>query len=111
MFTAFGRRGVRAEEVAREAVAQAKAYLATDAPVGQYLADQLLLPLGISAWQAMQRGDASGGGSFRTLPLTDHATTHIELLRMILGVQIDVEPSSDGETCTVHIHPESNTAA
>jgi len=103
LFTAFGRLGVRAEQVAREAIAEVKAYLATDAPVGPHLADQLLLPLGISAWQAAQRGDANGGGTFRTLALTDHSTTHIEVLRMILGVQIDVEPSGDDGTCTVRV--------
>jgi RNA 3'-terminal phosphate cyclase (ATP) len=105
LFTAFDRLGVRAEQVAREAIAQVEAYLATNAPVGPHLADQLLLPLGISAWQATQRGDSSGGGSFRTLPLTDHSTTHIDILRAILGIQIDVEPSSDGAICTVHVRP------
>ena len=103
LFTAFGRLGVRAEQVAREAIAEVEAYLATDAPVGPHLADQLLLPLGISAWQAAQRGDTNGGGSFRTLPLTDHSTTHIEVLRTMLGVQIDVEPTGDDGTCTVRV--------
>jgi RNA 3'-terminal phosphate cyclase (ATP) len=102
-FTAFGRLGIRAEQVAREAIAEAEQYLATDAPVGPHLADQLLLPLGISAWQAAQRGDKNGGGFFRTLPLTDHSMTHIEVLRSILGVRIEVEPADDGATCTVRV--------
>lgn len=103
--TAFGRIGVRAEQVAREAIAEVEAYLATDAPVGPHLADQLLLPLGISAWQARERGESHGGSSFRTLPLTEHSTTHIEMLQTILGVAIDVEPSADGTTCTVRVRP------
>ncbi|MFO1096644.1 MAG: RNA 3'-terminal phosphate cyclase, partial [Planctomycetaceae bacterium] len=105
LFTAFGRLGVRAEQVAREAIAEVNAYLATDAPVGPHLADQLLLPLGISAWQARERGDTNGGGSFRTLPLTEHSTTHIDVLRTILGVQIVVKPATDGTTCTVCFSP------
>jgi RNA 3'-terminal phosphate cyclase (ATP) len=106
LFTGFGRLGVRAEQVARDAIAEVKAYLATDAPVGPHLADQLLLPLGISAWQAAQRGDANGGGAFRTLSLTDHSTTQIEVLRTILGVRIDVEPANDNTTCTVRVVPQ-----
>jgi RNA 3'-terminal phosphate cyclase len=51
LFCAFGHRGVRAEQVAEEAIQRARSYLQTDAPVGHHLADQLLRPLGISAWQ------------------------------------------------------------
>lgn len=105
LFTAFGRLGVRAEQVAREAIVEVQAYLSTDAPVGPHLADQFLLPLGISAWQARQRGDTTGGGSFRTLPLTRHSSTHIDVLRTILDVQIDVEPDTAGKTCTVRVAP------
>ncbi|MBL8849978.1 MAG: RNA 3'-terminal phosphate cyclase [Planctomycetaceae bacterium] len=103
--TAFGRLGIRAEQVAREAIADVEAYLATDAPVGPHLADQLLLPLGLSARQARERGEATGGGSFRTLPLTEHSTTHIELLRTLLDIQIEVTPAPDAATCTVRVSP------
>jgi RNA 3'-terminal phosphate cyclase (ATP) len=102
VFCAFGRRGVRAEQVAEEVVQQVRSYLQTDAPVGPHLADQLLLPLGISAWQPQVRA-RHRGGSFRTLPLTDHSLTHIEILRRFLDVRIDIEPSPDGQTCQVSI--------
>lgn len=87
VFTSFGRLGASSEHVAKEVVEETRSYLVSEVPVGKHLADQLLLPLGISAWQA---GAHQRGGSFRTLPLTRHSTTHIELLRQILGIQIDV---------------------
>jgi RNA 3'-terminal phosphate cyclase (ATP) len=107
VFTAFGRKGVRAERVAEEVMLQAADYLRSEAPVGPHLADQLLLPLGISAWQA-QDGARQRGGSFRTLPLTPHSTTHIEILRQFLGIDIRVDEAMDAEkTCLVSLHHTS----
>ncbi len=103
VFTGFGRTGVKAERVADEALKQARAYLQTDAPVGPYLADQLMLPLGISAWQTSDER-RQRGGSFRTLPLTRHSTTHIEILRRFLDVDIRVNEST-GDTCCVEVRP------
>jgi RNA 3'-terminal phosphate cyclase (ATP) len=126
VFTAFGRRGVKAERVATDAAHQALEYIKSGAPVGPYLADQLLLPLGISAWQgsvadaasvgaqtvsepvlpsAIGRGEKRGqrGGSFRTLPLSGHSATHIDLLREFLGISIQVESSANDRTCIVRI--------
>lgn len=101
IFTGFGRLGVRAEQVAEEVVNEATAYLQSDAPVGPHLADQLLLPLGLSAWLAGRGGNADrgrnpSGGSFRTLRLTPHTTTHMEILRTFLDIDIrvdDADPS------------------
>lgn len=77
VFTGFGQRGVRAEAVAGRAAAEAARYLAADVPVGQHLADQLLLPLALAR-----------GGRFRTLPLTQHAVTNIDVIRRFLDVEI-----------------------
>jgi RNA 3'-terminal phosphate cyclase (ATP) len=105
IFTAFGRIGVRAEQVAEDAARQARCYLQSNAAVGPQLADQLILPLGISAWQPAA-GGRQRGGSFRTLPLTQHTTTHIEILRQFLGVEVRVEDIPDG-TCRVSVYPEA----
>ena len=75
------------------------------APVGPHLADQLMLPLGISAWLSGRTG-LPGGGSFRTLPLTLHSTTHIEVLRAFLDIDIQVEDSDDGESSCIHLRGE-----
>ena len=96
--------GAKAEKVADEVVRQVRDYLTTDVPVGPYLADQIMLPLGISAWQA-DGGNRQRVGSFRTLPLTRHSTTHIEILRQFLGIDIRVERSEEGNTCKVTILP------
>jgi RNA 3'-terminal phosphate cyclase (ATP) len=82
VFAAFGEKGVRAEQVATRAWESADRYLRAGVPVGEHLADQLLLPLGIGAYQG------SGGGTFRTLALSPHATTQITVLRRFLDVDI-----------------------
>jgi RNA 3'-terminal phosphate cyclase (ATP) len=84
VFTGFGQVGIRAEAVAEHAVQEALRYLAADVPVGPHLADQLLLPLALA-----------GAGRFRTLPLTPHATTNLEVIRQFLGLAFDVVPVSD----------------
>lgn len=102
VFTGFGRTGVKAERVADEVIDQARGYLQSDAAVGPYLADQIMLPLGISAWQ-QSPSRRQRGGAFRTLPLTRHSTTHIEILRRFLDIDILVEPTSN--TCGVTLRP------
>ena len=106
VFASFGRLGVRAEEVGDEVVAEVRSYLSTAAPVGPHLADQLLLPLGISAWQSAGK-EIAGGGSFSTLPLTGHAVTHIDILRQFLNVQILVNTSEDQSMCQVSVTVQS----
>lgn len=103
-FTAFGRTGTAAERVADEVVGEVRDYLARGAPVGRHLADQLLLPLGISAWLSERSGKARGG-AFRTGPLSRHATTHIDVLRQFLGLRIEVAPEFDGRVCLVRVGP------
>jgi RNA 3'-terminal phosphate cyclase (ATP) len=79
VFTGVGMRGVRAEAVAEGATNSAKRYLDADVPVGDCLADQLLLPLALA-----------GGGSYNTLALTRHSATNIEVIRRFLDVRVDV---------------------
>ena len=81
--TGFGRRGVKAEQVARAVYRQARDYLESDIPVGEYLADQLLLPTGFAA----SKGHTS---RFVTGPLSLHSTTHIEILKLFLDIEIEV---------------------
>jgi RNA 3'-terminal phosphate cyclase (ATP) len=85
VFTGFGQRGVPAERVANDVVRQVRRYCKADAPVGEHLADQLLLPLGISAHFG------GPGGEFRTLDLTGHTRTHIDILRKFLDVQVHID--------------------
>jgi RNA 3'-terminal phosphate cyclase (ATP) len=85
VFTAFGQLGVRAEGVAKEALRQAEEYLAAGVPVGRHLADQIMLPLGIGAYLG------AGGGVFRTMELSLHSTTYLEILRRFLEITAQVK--------------------
>jgi RNA 3'-terminal phosphate cyclase (ATP) len=96
VFTAFGRLGVRAEDVAREALCQAEEYVVAGVPVGKHLADQLMLPLGIGAYLG------SGGGVFRTMGLSLHSTTHMEILRRFLEIGIQLDRKDDNR-CLVRL--------
>lgn len=81
LFTGFGERGVSAETVAERVADEASEWLQRGAPVGEFLADQLLLPLALA-----------GGGRFRTGPLSSHTTTNADVIRRFLPIQITAEP-------------------
>jgi RNA 3'-terminal phosphate cyclase (ATP) len=91
VFTGFGEKGVSAERVAEQVAGEVQRYLDAGVPVSEHLADQLLLPLALAR-----------GGSFRTLPLSRHATTQIALLMQILGLEVKTEKVSD-LVCEVHV--------
>lgn len=80
----FGQRGVLAETVAGGAAEAARRYLQVDAPVGECLADQLVLLLALS-----------GGGRFRTLPPSSHTRTNAQVIQRFLEVAIDIRPLGD----------------
>lgn len=73
LFSCVGERGVPAEEVARHAAAEATAYLAAEVPVGEHLADQLLLPLALGH-----------GGAYRTVEPSLHTRTQADVIRRFL---------------------------
>ena len=79
-----------------QVVEEVRRYLAAQVPVGQHLADQLMLPLGIGAHLG------SGGGVFRTMGLSLHSTTHMEILRRFLEISIQVD-REDGGNCLVRL--------
>ena len=79
VFSGFGQKGLPAEKVAARVVRKAKQYLKAGVPVGEHLADQLLLPLALA------------GGRFRTLAPTSHTTTNVETIERFLDVRIQRE--------------------
>lgn len=79
--TALGRIDLSSEEVAQQAASDCKRHFAHGAPVGEHLADQLLLPL----WLA-------GGGEFVTCRPSTHLETNIAVMRAFGGVEITLEP-------------------
>lgn len=84
VFTGFGRRGVPAETVAGEVAAEARRYLEAGVPIGEHLADQLLLPLALA-----------GGGSYVTMALTPHTMTNIDIIQKLLAVRFVIEQQAD----------------
>jgi len=79
VFTGFGERGVQAETVANAVVKRAREYLVSGAPVGEHLADQLLLPMALA-----------GSGSFTTTKVSRHAQTNMEIIGKFLAVEFAI---------------------
>lgn len=73
VLTGFGERRVTAEQVAARVAHAARRYLEHDAPVGEHLADQLMLPLALL-----------GGGSYRTPAPSRHTRTNAEVVNLFL---------------------------
>jgi RNA 3'-terminal phosphate cyclase (ATP) len=86
----FGEKGTRAEKVAGDAVDELGRLLASDALVGEHLADQLLLPMALA-----------GGGRFRTLAPSLHTTTNIDVIGRFLNVPFTITPVAGGAEITV----------
>lgn len=84
VFVGFGERGVRAEAVGERVAAEIKRYLAAGVPVGEHLADQLMLPMALGE-----------GGAYRTLAPSKHATTHAEVIHRFLGTRVRFTPDGD----------------
>jgi RNA 3'-terminal phosphate cyclase (ATP) len=84
VITECGDKGVAAERVAEKAVNNARKFLASGAPVGEHLADQLMIPFALA-----------GSGSYCTMPLTQHSHTNIETIRLFIGCTIATEETDN----------------
>jgi RNA 3'-terminal phosphate cyclase (ATP) len=83
-FSSFGKKGKAGEIVVKDLVGELRGYLASDAPVGEYLADQLLLPMSLGK-----------GGSFTCTPPSLHTRTQAEMIEKFLEVEIRFERVDD----------------
>jgi RNA 3'-terminal phosphate cyclase (ATP) len=90
VMTAIGDKGTRSERVAAQALAQAQAYMRAGAPVGEHLADQVLLLAALA-----------GKGAFLTVSPTQHTRTQIEVIRRFLEVRIGIERHDDAYVLSV----------
>src|SRR5690606_22759695 len=84
--TAVGERGGPAERVAAEAAQAASRDWHSGAPVGQHLADQLLVPLAVA-----------GDGSLRPSVPTGHTLTNIAISRQFVDIEIRCSRLADSE--------------
>ena len=91
VFTGFGERGVLAESVAKGAASEAREYLEATAPVGEHLADQLLLPLALA-----------GSGSFVATKITDHLRSNAKVIAKFTERRIEWGEHESGVLVSVH---------
>ncbi len=82
--SALGERGVRAEDVGREAAQEIIPELRSNASVDVHLADQLVPYLAIA------------GGSYTVREVSRHAMTNIWTIEQFLGERIEVQKLPDG---------------
>ena len=73
LFSAIPERGESPKDVAHRLVAEVRAWLQADVPVGEHLADQLLLPLALGH-----------GGAFVTSEPTEHSRTNAAVIQQFL---------------------------
>ncbi|MDB5103173.1 MAG: 3-terminal-phosphate cyclase [Fibrobacteres bacterium] len=85
MVTAFNPFGATPEALCEGLMADVRRYRESGAPVGWRLADQLLLPMALGA-----------GGSFRTMPLSNHTRTNIETIGLFLERRIEAREADGG---------------
>lgn len=86
VLSAFGEKGLSAIKVGRRVALEARRYLATDAPVGEHLADQLMVPMALLA-----------GGVYRTVMPTPHATTNAEVVGLFLEGAVTLEERGEDD--------------
>lgn len=89
VISAYGAKGVSAENVADRVLKMTRHYLAQTAPVGEHLADQLMLPMAL----ACMHGNA---GQFWATTLSQHAQTNAEIIERFLPVRFGFEAKGAG---------------
>jgi RNA 3'-terminal phosphate cyclase (ATP) len=94
VFTGFGAKGVSAEKVASRLAREVRSYLDGGAPVGPYLADQLLLPLAIA------------GGAFVTGAPTTHVLTNLETIQAFLPGRLTLQKLEGGKVRIEAMNPD-----
>jgi RNA 3'-terminal phosphate cyclase (ATP) len=84
VFTGFGEKRLRAETVAGEVADEARVYLSARAPVGEHLADQLLLPMALGS-----------GGDFLATRVTPHLHSNALVIETFTDRKVSVTPAGD----------------
>lgn len=84
VFAGFGERGRTGEEVAEEVLADVRRWRDVGAPVGDHLADQLVIPVALA------------GGRYRTGPLSSHTSTNLETVRAFVPHAPTAVANGDG---------------
>ncbi|RYF81888.1 MAG: RNA 3'-terminal phosphate cyclase [Comamonadaceae bacterium] len=100
LITVFGERGRPAEAVAQELVRQVQAWEASDAALGEHLADQWVLLLALACWRSGR------GATFTCTTASEHLRTNCRVIERFLPVRIAIDPAADAEQAAcVHVTP------
>lgn len=89
VLTAFGEKNVSAEEVARTALRETQAYLAHRAPVGEHLADQLMIPVALAALQGK-------AGQYWATGMSEHTRTNAKVIEQFLPLRFTTQARGEG---------------
>ena len=89
VITAFGEKSVRAEDVARSVLREVQAYLGNQAPVGEHLADQLMVPMALACMQGTT-------GQYLAVAISEHSRTNARVIEQFLPVSFAMEPMEGG---------------
>ena len=92
VFSGIGEKSRTAETVAGHALREAREYLASDAAVGEHLADQLLLPMALA-----------GGGRFTASVVSQHALTNAQVIARFLPVHVGFSKDETRPDRTRHV--------
>lgn len=80
IMVAFGAKNKSSEQVADELVQEYRDYLSAQAPCGEFLTDQLLLPMALAK-----------GGSLRCSPPSRHTRTNMEIIEKFVEIEFVFE--------------------
>lgn len=85
VFTGFGQRNMTSGQVIQQLIYEMREYIACDAPVGEHLSDQLMLPLALSR-----------KGQYRMAKASSHAWTNLSVIDTFLPNRITMVEVADG---------------
>ena len=89
VLTSYGSKALSAEQVAHDVLRQVRQHQTSPAPVGEYLADQLMIPLALAALQGRL-------GSYWATGLSEHAKTNAGVIEKFLPVRFVLTHQEEG---------------
>lgn len=101
VITAFGDKGVSAEQVAHRLAREVKTYLSHDGALGPHLADQWMLPLALAVV------DSGKSASYTCTEMTEHARSNIGVIEAFLPVRFAVTAQGTGWRVEVAVLPQT----
>ena len=104
VFCAIGEKSRSAEGVAHDVARQVKRYASSAGALGQYLADQWVLPLALAVWRS---GRAA---RYTCTDVSLHAATNFSVIGQFLPVRIDTRPLPKGQGVRVEVTPTGDNA-